>query len=103
MWLRQLPGSGSLCLASPYKLPSNFLAFWPPPTPFWSIRGCYRSSANRADRIQAPYLKPPGSAGLDEEAHLHGAVNSLYVLISATICVLAWAGETGTLGIYSRR
>lgn len=84
----------------PYKLPSNFLAFWPL---FWSIRGSYRSSANRDDHIQALYLKPPGSAGLDEEAHLHGVVNSLYVLISATICVLAWAGETGALGIYSRR
>lgn len=46
---------------------------------------------------------PPGSTGLDEEAHLHGAVNSLYVLISMTICVLACAGEMEARGIYSRR
>lgn len=100
MWLRQLPGSGSLLLASP----TNCLqTSWLSGPLFWSIRGCYRSSANCDDHIQALHLKPPGSAGLDEEAHLHGVVNSLYVLISVTICVLAWAGETGALGIYSRR
>lgn len=100
MWLRQLPGSGSLHLASPINC---LQTSWLSGTLFWSIRGCYRSSANHDDHIQVLYLKPPGGAGLDEEAHLHRAVNSLYVLISETICVLARAGETGTLGIYSRR
>lgn len=39
-------------------------------------------------------------AVLDEEAHLHGVVNSLYALISVTICVLSQAGEMGALGIF---
>jgi len=100
MWLRQLPGSGSLHLPSPTNCLQTSRLSGPL---FWSIGGCYRSSAHRDGDIQALSLRPPGSAGLDEAAHLHGAVNSLYVLISVTICVLARAGETGALGIYSRR
>lgn len=39
--------------------------------------------------IVSKYLKPPSCAGLDAAAHLRGVVNSLYVLISATICIPA--------------
>lgn len=45
-----------------------------------------------------PNLKPLGSAGLGEAARLHGVVNSLYALISVTICVPARAGERELLG-----
>lgn len=50
--------------------------------------------------MQVLDLEPPGSAGLDEEAHLHRVVNSLYALISVTICVLSQAGEMGALWIF---
>lgn len=97
MWFWQLPDSGSLHPAFPYKLSSSCSASWPLS---WSIRGCYQSSASHDDHIQVLDLKPPGSAGLDEEAHLNGVVNSLYTLISVTICVLSQAGEMGALGIF---
>lgn len=52
------------------------------------------------DHIQVLDIKPPGSAGLDEEAHLHRVVNSLCALISVTICVLSQAGEMGALQVF---
>lgn len=50
------------------------------------------SSASHNDHIQVLDIELPGSPGLDEEAHLHRVVNSLYALISVTICVLSQAG-----------
>lgn len=60
MWLRQLPGSGSLCLTSAVNCfqTSSFSG------PLFSlIRGCYQSSANRGDRVQVLQTTQPCWAG----------------------------------------
>lgn len=90
-WLWQFAS----CL--PYKLSSSCSSSWPLS---WSIRGCYWSSARHVDHIQVLNIELPGNAELDEEPHLHRVVNSLYALISVTICVLSQAGEMGALQIF---